>query len=386
MGIADSFVNIGKGQITKHAKSFTKSIFGSDNTATRGIGTANSYPPGKDPRNGPGGQKILLYPQDIGVNARAANYILFTSYNVTGGKYKVPHKLPPLAIGPYAPAALEKDRLEREANKAAREAAENARANAITKGKIKAPGSSTSLWFTNSTTKSDKTIGLYMPAATNVSYNMAYDDSTIGGLTEIAGEAIQTILRSDDRAAAVADAFKKAGPTLKPILTQQSLKTLEHLPGLGGAADMAAIARGNIIVPRIEVMFRGISRRKFAYDFTFRPKNKTESDIADEIIKTFKVAMTPEFINKSSTRQMTIPNMFDIAYMHFNDKNSYLNKIGKCFLESADVTYGGDKWQTFGAASKREGGGKGAPPYKISLKLSFREIEIMDKQKMQDGY
>jgi len=164
------------------------------------------------------------------------------------------------------------------------------------------------------------------------------------------------------------------------------MKMMGGLPGLGGAADVAAIARGNIIVPRIEVMFRGISRRKFAYDFTFRPKNKTESDIADEIIKTFKVAMTPEFVNKSSTREMTIPDMFDIAYMHMNDKNSYLNKIGKCFLESADVTYGGDKWQTFGAASKREGGGKGAPPYKISLKLSFREIEIMDKQKMQDGY
>ena len=379
MGIADSFVNIGKGQITKHAKSFTKSIFGSDNTATRGIGTANSYPPGKDPRNGPGGQKILLYPQDIGVNARAANYILFTSYNVTGGKYKVPPKL-----------VIPSEDIDEMTNKELEEAKkyENIRKAAFAKrlAQDNAAGSSTSLWFTNSTTESDKTIGLYMPAATNVSYNMAYDDSTIGGLTEIAGEAIQTILRSDDRAAAVADAFKKAGPTLKPILTQQSLKTLEHLPGLGGAADMAAIARGNIIVPRIEVMFRGISRRKFAYDFTFRPKNKTESDIADEIIKTFKVAMTPEFINKSSTRQMTIPNMFDIAYMHFNDKNSYLNKIGKCFLESADVTYGGDKWQTFGAASKREGGGKGAPPYKISLKLSFREIEIMDKQKMQDGY
>jgi hypothetical protein len=379
MGIADSFVNIGKGQITKHAKSFTKSIFGSDNTATRGIGTANSYPPGKDPRNGPGGQKILLYPQDIGVNARAANYILFTSHKVNPGKYKVPPKL-----------VIPSEDIDEMTNKELEEAKkyENIRKAAFAKrlAQDNAAGSSTSLWFTNSTTESDKTIGLYMPAATNVSYNMAYDDSTIGGLTEIAGEAIQTILRSDDRAAAVADAFKKAGPTLKPILTQQSLKTLEHLPGLGGAADMAAIARGNIIVPRIEVMFRGISRRKFAYDFTFRPKNKTESDIADEIIKTFKVAMTPEFINKSSTRQMTIPDMFDIAYMHFNDKNSYLNKIGKCFLESADVTYGGDKWQTFGAASKREGGGKGAPPYKISLKLSFREIEIMDKQKMQDGY
>jgi len=249
---------------------------------------------------------------------------------------------------------------------------------------LKGTNNSTSLFMSmsESITESDKTIGLYMPAATSASYQMAYEDSTIGGLTEIAAEGIKSLLSGADPG----DVFVEGGERAKAPLMQMSMKMMGGLPGLGGAADVAAIARGNIIVPRIEVMFRGISRRKFAYDFTFRPKNKTESDIADEIIKTFKVAMTPEFVNKSSTREMTIPDMFDIAYMHMNVKNSYLNKIGKCFLESADVTYGGDKWQTFGATSKGESGATGAPPYKISLKLSFREIEIMDKQKMQDGY
>jgi hypothetical protein len=376
MGITDSFVNIGKGQITKHAKSFTKSIFGSDNTATRGIGTANSYPPGKDPRNGPGGQKILLYPQDIGVNARVANYILFTSYKVTHGKYKVPPKLPPI---PDDIEPTEEYFIEREQYEDKRKAAIAKRLAAV---KATSAGTSLLMSMMESKTKSDKTIGLYMPAATSASYQMAYEDSTIGGLTEVAYNAITKLLGGGG----LINTLTEGGEAAVPLFEQQGLKIAEALPGLSGVSDVAAVARGNIIVPRIEVMFRGITRRKFAYDFTFRPKNKTESDIADEIIKTFKVAMTPEFVNKSSTREMTIPDMFDIAYMHMNVKNSYLNKIGKCFLESADVTYGGDKWQTFGATSKGESGATGAPPYKISLKLSFREIEIMDKQKMQDGY
>jgi hypothetical protein len=52
-----------------------------------------------------------------------------------------------------------------------------------------------------------------------------------------------------------------------------------------------------------------------------------------------------------------------------------------------DVTYGGDKFQTFNPKTKQGRRiGEGAPPTKVTMKLSFREIEIMDKQKIQDGY
>ena len=90
--------------------------------------------------------------------------------------------------------------------------------------------------------------------------------------------------------------------------------------------------------------------------------------------------MTPKFVQQTTTRDMTFPDIFEIAYMHMDTKNSYLHKIGKCFLESADVVYGGDKFQTFNPDKI------GAPPSKITLTLKFKEIEIMDKTRVLDGY
>ena len=38
--------------------------------------------------------------------------------------------------------------------------------------------------------------------------------------------------------------------------------------------------------------------------------------------------------------------------MHINDQNNYINKIGKCYLRSMDVSYGGDKFVTYNADEK----------------------------------
>ena len=97
--------------------------------------------------------------------------------------------------------------------------------------------------------------------------------------------------------------------------------------------------------------------------------------------------MTPEFVQQKTTREMTFPDIFEIAYMHMNKKNSYIHKIGKCFLESADVVYGGDKFQTFNPNPEElRWLDEGAPPNKITLTLKFKEIEIMDKAKIADGF
>ena len=55
-----------------------------------------------------------------------------------------------------------------------------------------------------------------------------------------------------------------------------------------GASALIAMERGKIITPRMEMMFAGIGRRNFSYDFTFIPKSKQESDRVEEIIKMFK--------------------------------------------------------------------------------------------------
>ena len=90
--------------------------------------------------------------------------------------------------------------------------------------------------------------------------------------------------------------------------------------------------------------------------------------------------MTPEFKQAGSVREMTIPDVFSIQYMHINKENSYLNKIGKCYLKGMDISYGGDKFVTYNADDG------GAPPQKTTISLSFQEIEILDRANMKDGF
>ena len=87
--------------------------------------------------------------------------------------------------------------------------------------------------------------------------------------------------------------------------------------------------RGKIITPRMEMMFSGIGRRSFSYDFMFIPKSKQESDRVEEIIKMFKIHMHSSFVG-GDVREMEIPNYFNIRYMYRGNENKHLNKISTC--------------------------------------------------------
>ena len=116
-------------------------------------------------------------------------------------------------------------------------------------------------------------------------------------------------------------------------------------------------------------MFEGVGRRNFSFTFIFIPKSERESQVVDQIIKKFKYHMLPSFVG-DSRRSMTIPDMFDITYMHKGDQNAFLNKISTCFLESADVTYGGDRFNSYGESQTLDGT-KGAPPLVWHIFITF---------------
>ena len=62
------------------------------------------------------------------------------------------------------------------------------------------------------------------------------------------------------------------------INLQQGQRLLQQglgkLPGMGGSEAVFAINRGSIITPRMELMFEGIARRDFSFNFSFLPKSE----------------------------------------------------------------------------------------------------------------
>ena len=343
--------------------------------------TAKTPAPVKPPPRKP---ILLQYPDNIGDDVRNANYIMFTTYKRFPQKFEGnpaqkanaarlqkqidEMKAPPVGIGDGYTAkqiASAEKNLERvEKGYATAQAVANAR---------KIPPNA-SLHMKRGYQKAGCTIALYMPPSVTANYKMQYDDAPIGHVSE----AIYSVIKDIQGGTQWDEAMSKNAETLGTGLTQMGLKMLDTV--VPGAKDLTAMERGTIIAPRTEVMFQGISKRTFTFNFTFIPKSREETETVDKIIHEFKMAMTPAFKSGHGVRELNFPEMFQIAYWLAGMENGYLNKIGRCFLESADVSYGGEKFVTFNPTPK------GAPPNKITLALSFREIEIVEQSKIDQGY
>ena len=321
-------------------------------------------------------EQYLQYPSDIGTSAQKANYILFTTYKRTPAKMdfsKDPKIAEMTAVADSVEGVDQKGAAERRDKIEKRKKRLYTTHGAET---LKRTPGDTSLHMRQGHTKSGTTIALYMPPSVNAKYNIPYDDKPIGFMSE----AIYSFIKDVQAGASWDQAAKQNAGPVGTGLTRMGLGFLDA--AIPGTKDLVAMERGTIIAPRTEVMFQGISKRTFSFSFTFIPKSEDETKTIDKIIYEFKRAMTPAFKNEATgnVRELNFPEMFSIAYMHQNVENQYINKIGRCFLESCDVSYGGERFVTF------EPNEKGAPPNKITMALGFREIEIVDQAKIDKGF
>ena len=360
MALRDAFVNIAKNAAASSASGLISSAASNLRSGLGGSSSSSASSPlstgfKKDPL-------ILLYPSDVGINAHQASYILFTGYSIENAEIKIPKKFPKNDITDFKSVGTTIGEIARPyggRDKTIEHGPEGRTDSSFTLAKRNIP-------------KSGTVIGLYMPPAVNVSYSMDYEGAPIGAMTE----AISNIVKSIQDGSSYGSAIKAgAGPAIAAI-TQKAIGAIP-----GGTKDLVALERGVVITPRTELMFRGIGRRTFSFTFTFIPKDRQESKTVRDIVQKFKEGMTPHFNQASTTREMTIPDVFQIDYMHINNKNSYLNKIGRCYLEKMDVTYGGDKFVTY-----NDDDGKGPPPQRTVIVLSFRELEVIDRSKIEAGY
>ena len=321
-------------------------------------------------------EQYLQYPSDIGTSAQKANYILFTTYKRTPAKMdfsKDPKIAEMTAVADSVEGVDQKGAAE------IRDKIEKRKKRLYTAHgaeTLKRTPGDTSLHMRQGHTKSGTTIALYMPPSVNAKYMIPYDDKPIGFMSE----AIYSFIKDVQAGASWDQAAKQNAGPVGTGLTRMGLGFLDA--AIPGTKDLVAMERGTIIAPRTEVMFQGISKRTFSFSFTFIPKSEDETKTIDKIIYEFKRAMTPAFKNEATgnVRELNFPEMFSIAYMHQNVENQYINKIGRCFLESCDVSYGGERFVTF------EPNEKGAPPNKITMALGFREIEIVDQAKIDKGF
>jgi hypothetical protein len=229
------------------------------------------------------------------------------------------------------------------------------------------------------TTKLSTVIALYMPPSVSVEYKMNYNEHEIGAAAEGANAMINALSGGDWEGVGMS-----AAKTLGSMGASIGKTFVDNMPGMQGTSDILQIRAGSIMTPRMELMFEGLSRRNFSYNFTFLPKSVKEAETVEEIVKLFKFHAASDYGGVLSdimggadgVRTMTIPDLFDIKYMYMGSDNTHLNKIKTCVLSNISVEYGAERYTAY----------DGGRPQTTKLALSFTELELITKTYIADGY
>lgn len=126
--------------------------------------------------------------------------------------------------------------------------------------------------------------------------------------------------------------------------------------------------------PFREQVFRNVETRQFVFDYKFLPRSPVEAANVRKIIEKFKYHMHPEISDGGLF--YIYPSTFDIAYYFKGSENKNLHRISTCVLESLNVDYGGQGWNTFGDGM----------PTELNMRLKFRELEVLTKERIEKGY
>ena len=232
------------------------------------------------------------------------------------------------------------------------------------------------------TRKNVASISMYMPAQVATTYGAQYTDTQMGIFTGDALNVYDNITSTGASQKTAIDSIQKIGTELLPTaLTLLLQTTLGALPGLGGLREARGIMTGEIISDRLELAFKGINKRQFQYTFKMIPKSAAEAAEIKDIITQFKKNMLPEFAGGDKTgRRFVVPNTFTIQYMYNGQQNNFLHKIGECVLENMTVSYGGDRYRTYTPQ------GDGAPVAETTITLAFKEMDLVTREKIMEGF
>ena len=203
---------------------------------------------------------------------------------------------------------------------------------------------------------------LYTPSQNKFTTAANYENAETGFLADFIGdsnifEAISTVLA------------KVGGGAVTAALEIA-------VPGAGGFFNRRT---GMAVNPNMELAFKSVPFRPFNFDFQFAPKNRKELDSVHKIIQMFRFHMSPALMGQ--TAYFAAPSQFELTYMYRGDNNNYIPKIAKCVLENIDVDYSPkDKFTTLKPDNT------GASPQLINVSMQFKEMSIITKQSISEGY
>jgi hypothetical protein len=244
-------------------------------------------------------------------------------------------------------------------------------------------------------------IALYIPSdALQTSYKSSYEAASLGAVGGAAKKA--------------ADAFQATGGPagggggiegLKLLMASQASATGSEMGtvsllkgaekaaalGLGDTKTLMEQATGSVMNPYMVAAYKGpTDMREHKFSFKMLPQSESESRTCVKIVNSFKRAMLPSHKggdNKTAPSMLFgYPDEFTIEYYIDGrplpkDKNGISNpmfNIGRSVLTACDLNYTTQDVPLFFDGTQY--------PVSIDMALSFMEIGIMYREKIDQGF
>jgi hypothetical protein len=225
---------------------------------------------------------------------------------------------------------------------------------------------------TRKTRRAAAFISLYMPDTVTQTIVNDYDQVS---LTQALGKAG---LAAQAGGEIVAGDLQSIGGAVGPGGREVAGALAEQTGNFGaGITDVLLFSAGYAQNPQVELLFKSVQNREFLFDFKFTPRTQEEAQTIINIIKAFKFHAAPEIPDTGNGRYFVPPDEFDIVFMYGDKRNPNLPQLSTCVLQGIDVNYASaGQWTTF----------KDGMPVEISMQLRFKEVEIIHKALVADGY
>lgn len=162
-------------------------------------------------------------------------------------------------------------------------------------------------------------------------------------------------------------------------LTNAAGSALAAMSGfsLGGSVGAGMSAIGKPINPGVQVLYKNTYLRSFQYAFLMAPASEKESQSMKNIIKQLRRFAAPNVAAGGGGLLFDTPAEFTIEFFNKGQPNPHIPKVSRCVLTNitTDFTPQGE-WSTF----------RNGYPVTCRLLLSFQEMEIITRDKIEGGY
>ena len=349
------------------------------------------------------GMSTLSYPRELGTDNSKKHYVTFLAKEITPQSYNDAIKKlasaagsavdDATAAGAKATARLDEVRKAESVNESTgmisstvgglADAAMTTTGDVVGLGKNINSLISGSMDLKKNRTAVKSYISLYMPDTIQANYQANWADFS---MRDALGERLQAIRAVGEVAGTGIESFR-ANKVLEGMSSNPQLikfiidRTTQDI--LGGSQELSAAilqASGLTSNPQLQMIYSGAQFRSFNLNFLFTPKSQDESEDVQAIIHQFKYYAAPalQHPGKSPNASMflTPPALFEVRFYYDGNENINLPRYTDCVLKDISIDYAPNGWSahTDGA------------PIQTQLSLSFEEIEIVDKDRLNKGY